>query len=66
MLWYDFDDNYGNDDATAATPTSQTPNQMKSVRIEDEAEQAQLEQDMHNREVVVMTIPKRRLTVVNA
>ncbi|UZO01057.1 uncharacterized protein OCT59_012164 [Rhizophagus irregularis] len=41
------------------------------MRIEDdemdeEAEQAQLEQDMHNREVVVMTIPKRRLTVVNA
>lgn len=34
--------------------------------MSEEAKQAELEQEIINREVVVMTIPKRRLTVVNA
>ncbi|RIA89228.1 hypothetical protein C1645_876873 [Glomus cerebriforme] len=65
MKQYDFES-----DGDVALPATSS-DRMRSVRIEDdetdeEAEQAQLEQDMHNREVVVMTIPKRRLTVVNA
>ncbi|CAG8661001.1 4748_t:CDS:2, partial [Scutellospora calospora] len=34
--------------------------------MSEEAKQAELEQEIISREVVVMTIPKRRLTVVNA
>ncbi|CAG8592832.1 6523_t:CDS:2 [Cetraspora pellucida] len=34
--------------------------------MSEEAKQAELEHEITNREVVVMTIPKRRLTVVNA
>ncbi|CAI2187882.1 5319_t:CDS:2 [Funneliformis geosporum] len=74
MEKYDFEDGYDHNGGGAATIlTTQSPSdRMRNVRSEEDddmdeaAEQAQLEQDMYNREVVVMTIPKRRLTVVNA
>ncbi|CAG8652572.1 10596_t:CDS:2 [Funneliformis caledonium] len=73
MKKYDFEGYNINSSGGATISSPQSPSdRMRNVRSEEDddmdeaAEQAQLEQDMYNREVVVMTIPKRRLTVVNA
>ncbi|CAG8603841.1 950_t:CDS:2 [Acaulospora morrowiae] len=39
---------------------------IEEEEMDEETKQAELEQEITNREVMVMTIPKRRLTVVNA
>ncbi|GBC07719.1 hypothetical protein RclHR1_07650006 [Rhizophagus clarus] len=64
MKQYDYEENYRGD-RNGPAPSSNRM-RIEDDEMDEEAEQAQLEQDMHNREVVVMTIPKRRLTVVNA
>jgi hypothetical protein len=61
---YGFEENYRSS-RNGPAPSSNRM-RIEDDEMDEEAEQAQLEQDMHNREVVVMTIPKRRLTVVNA
>uniref|UniRef100_A0A1D1XLJ1 Serine/threonine-protein phosphatase BSU1 n=1 Tax=Anthurium amnicola TaxID=1678845 RepID=A0A1D1XLJ1_9ARAE len=66
MKQYDSEENYRSGRSSATPAPSSNRMRIEDDEMDEEAEQAQLEQDMHNREVVVMTIPKRRLTVVNA